>query len=64
MRDEIYQRKTRTSAAREANKVFKKPEAQRAITEDEKVRKAFQDNRERLKAERLARDKDSARSVT
>ena len=64
MRDEIYQRKIMTSAAREANKVFKTPEAKRAITEDEKVRKAFQNSRERLKAERLARDKDSARSIT
>jgi hypothetical protein len=64
MRDELYQRKTVTSAEREANKVFKKPETPSAMTEDERARKAFHDNRERLKTERLARDKDRAQSTT
>jgi hypothetical protein len=57
MRNEAYERRIVTSAEREANKVFKKPEAHEAITEDEKARRAFQENRERLKAERLAREK-------
>jgi hypothetical protein len=64
MRNETYGRKMMTSAEREANKIFKQPAAQKAITEDERARKAFQDNRERLKAERLAREKDRERSLT
>ena len=47
-------RSNTTAAAREANKLFRKTEA--APSEYAKADKAFHDNRERLKAERLARE--------
>ena len=45
-----------TPAAREARKVFAATEAKKAISEHEKAQKAFHENRERLKAQRLARE--------
>jgi hypothetical protein len=44
-----------TKAEREARKVFRRVDAERAMTEYEAAQKAFHSNRERLKAERLAR---------
>ncbi len=41
---------------REARKAFRAAEAVKAITEHDKQQKAFHQNRERLKAERLARE--------
>lgn len=41
---------------REANKAFKASEPQPLPTEYAKTQQSFQDNRERLKAERLARE--------
>jgi hypothetical protein len=45
-----------SAAGREANKHFKNTEAAKALTDNEKAQEAFHKNRERLKAERLARD--------
>ena len=41
---------------REVRKAFRAAEAEKAMSEHEKKQKAFHDNRERLKAERLARE--------
>ena len=51
-----------TKAEREARKVFRAQEAEKALNEYEAAQKAFHANRERLKAERLARE--SAASKT
>lgn len=45
----------RTPAIDAANKVFKQP-SEKTSTDYEKAEQAFQANRERLKAERLARE--------
>jgi hypothetical protein len=44
-----------SAAGREANKHFKNTEAAKALTDNEKTQEAFHKNRERMKAERLAR---------
>jgi hypothetical protein len=43
-------------AERDARKAFRKVDAEKAMTEHEIAQKAFSANRERLKAERLARE--------
>jgi hypothetical protein len=45
-----------TKAERDARKAFRQVDAQKAMTEPEIAQKAFSNNRERLKAERLARE--------
>ena len=45
-----------TKAEREARKVFRQVDAEKAVTEYETAQKAFHANRERLKAERQARE--------
>jgi hypothetical protein len=45
-----------TPAEREARKAFREVETEAAMTDHEKAQKAFHENRERLKAERLARE--------
>jgi hypothetical protein len=45
-----------TKAEREARKAFRQVDAKKAMTEYETAQKAFHANRERLKAERLARE--------
>jgi hypothetical protein len=50
------ERKTLTPAQREADRVFATPKPQKAFSEYEAAQKAFHENRERLKAERLARE--------
>jgi hypothetical protein len=45
-----------TKAEREARKAFRQVDATTAMTEHHTAQKAFSDNRERLKAERLARE--------
>ena len=45
-----------TKAEREARKAFRQVDAEKALTEHEVAQKAFSNNRERLKAERLARE--------
>jgi uncharacterized membrane protein YeaQ/YmgE (transglycosylase-associated protein family) len=53
---DTFERKVITPAEREARKVFKEADAAKAMTEHERAQKAFQENRERLKALRLARE--------
>lgn len=43
-------------AEREARKAFRQAEAVKALSEHDKAQRAFHQNRERLKAERLARE--------
>ncbi len=45
-----------TKAERDARKAFRQVDAKKAMTEHEVATKAFSKNRERLKAERLARE--------
>lgn len=45
-----------TKAEREARKAFRQVDTKKAMTEHETAQKAFSNNRERLKAERLARE--------
>ena len=45
-----------TKAERDAHKAFRQVDAKTAMTEYEIAQKAFSNNRERLKAERLARE--------
>ena len=56
-----FKRKVLTPAEREARKVFRQVEAEKAMTELERAQKAFNDNRERLKADRLAREAEKAK---
>jgi hypothetical protein len=51
-----FERKVITPAEREARKVFRQAEAEKAMSDFEKAEKAFYKNRERLKADRLARE--------
>jgi hypothetical protein len=53
---EMIRRSSDTRALGEANKAFKKPEPQTAMNEYERAQQSFHENRERLKAERLARE--------
>ena len=46
----------RDRAIREANQAFKAPEPQIPTTDYAKAQQSFQENRERLKAQRLARE--------
>jgi hypothetical protein len=57
---ETIVRKPMTPAQREARKVFAAAEAKKALSEPEKVQKAFHENRERLRAERLAREAEAS----
>lgn len=52
----MMKQKATTAATREAEKAFKKVETKTAIGEHEKAQKSFDENRERLKAERIARE--------
>jgi hypothetical protein len=45
-----------TKVERNARKAFRQVDAEKAMTEHEIAQKAFSANRERLKAERLARE--------
>ncbi|WP_027531152.1 hypothetical protein [Bradyrhizobium sp. WSM3983] len=47
---------TADRAKREANKVFKRVETQKPMSDYAKDQHSFNENRERLKAERLARE--------
>ena len=53
---------TRTAAQREADKAFKQPTPGKKLSEAEEASKSFDDNRERLKAERLARESGTRES--
>jgi hypothetical protein len=56
MSSDTFERKVITPAEREARKAFRQVDAEKAMTEHEIARKAFSNNRERLKTERLARE--------
>jgi hypothetical protein len=49
-----------TKAEREARKAFRQVEAKKAISEQDLAQKAFYKNKERLKAERLAREAEAS----
>jgi hypothetical protein len=53
---EVQPPKQITKAERDARKAFRQVDAKKAMTEHEIAQKAFSNNRERLKAERLARE--------
>jgi hypothetical protein len=63
MRNQISERRMPAAAEREARKVFRDADAKVALSEYERAQKAFHANRERLKAERLAREAASTKSV-
>lgn len=56
MSDQTFKQKVLTPAVREAHKVFRKIEAEAVPTDYAKAQKALHENRERLRAERLARE--------
>ncbi|WP_426435572.1 hypothetical protein [Bradyrhizobium genosp. P] len=56
MSNQISERRIPTAAERDARKAFKKAVAKVAMSEYERAQQAFHANRERLKAERLARE--------
>jgi hypothetical protein len=53
---DTFERKVITPAEREARKLFREVDAAKAMTEHEREQRAFHENRERLKALRLARE--------
>ena len=55
-RGELEPPKPITKAERDARKAFRRVDAEKAMTDHEIAQKAFHANRERLKAERLARE--------
>jgi hypothetical protein len=59
---DTFERKVITPAEREARKLFREVEAAKAMTENERAQKAFHENRERLKALRLARETQQTKS--
>ncbi|WP_334504818.1 hypothetical protein [Bradyrhizobium sp. AZCC 1678] len=63
IRDHAFKRRETTPAEREARKAFREVIPGKAMTDYAKAQKSFHENRERLKAERLAREaKAKARS--
>jgi hypothetical protein len=56
MNNRMSERRTLSTAEREARKVFRDADAKVAVSEHERAQQAFHANRERLKAERLARE--------
>jgi hypothetical protein len=59
---DTLERKVPTPAEREARKLFKEVGTAKAVTEYEHEQRAFQENRERLKALRLAREAEQAKA--
>jgi hypothetical protein len=55
-----YERNMPTAAQREARKAFKEADANVGMSEYERTQEALHANRERLKAERLAREAEAA----
>ena len=56
MNDQELKRRVTTPAEREALKIFGQVKTEKVVSEHEKAQKAFHENRERLKALRLARE--------
>ena len=59
---EVEPSKPITKAEREARKAFRQVNAEKAMSEHDIAQKAFSKNRERLKAERLAREADALKA--
>ena len=59
---EVEPQRRLTKEEREARKAVRAGKAQAALLEHQKEQKVFLENRERLKAERLARDASMSRS--
>jgi hypothetical protein len=59
---DTFERRVITPAEREARKVFREVEAAKAMTEHERAQRAFHENRERLKALRLARESQQTKN--
>jgi len=59
---DTFERKAITPAEREARKIFREVDAAKAMTEHERAQKAFHENRERLKALRVARDTEQTKT--
>jgi hypothetical protein len=57
IRDDAFMRRETTPAERQAHKAFR--EVRNDLTDHEKAQKSFHENRERLKAERLARESET-----
>jgi hypothetical protein len=60
--NDSFERKVITPAERAAQKLFREAEASKAMTDYEHAQKAFHQNRERLKALRLAREAAAAKA--
>jgi hypothetical protein len=60
--NDSFERKIITPAEREARKLFREVEVSKAMTEHELTQRAFHENRERLKALRLAREAEEAKA--
>jgi hypothetical protein len=58
---DTFERKIISPAEREARKAFKEVDAAKPLTEREREQKAFHENRERLRAQRLAREAERTR---
>src|SRR3954453_8568867 len=56
------ERRVITPAEREARKAFREADGKVAMSEHESAQKAFRDNFQRLKAERLAREAESKKA--
>jgi hypothetical protein len=59
---EFERRTTPSAAEREARKLFRAAEAVKAMSEHERAQKAFFENRDRLKALRLAREAQQSKA--
>jgi hypothetical protein len=59
---DTFERKVMTPAERAARKFFREADASKVMTEQERAQKAFHENRERLKALRLAREAAATKS--
>jgi hypothetical protein len=58
---DTFERKVISLAEREARKAFREVDAAKAMTEHERAQKRFYENRERLKALRLARESEQTK---
>lgn len=56
------ERKPLTPAQKAARKAFREVEAEKAMTDHERQQRAFHEKRERLKAERLTREVEEAKT--
>lgn len=59
IRDHTFERRKTTPAEREARKAFREVIPGNAVTDYARAQKSFHENRERLKAERLAREAEA-----